>query len=79
MIRNGVNERDTNVATWSPTASPSGLCSPTSATVPMSMPPEPVTGFCIFPRVATMSRTAAFSAAPSVPPPGSRWTPQSWR
>jgi hypothetical protein len=31
----------------------------------MSMPPEPVTGFCILPRVATMSRTAARSAAPS--------------
>ena len=31
----------------------------------MSMPPEPVTGFCILPRVATMSSTSARRAAPS--------------
>lgn len=48
-------QEETSVATRSPTASPSGDdCGPPSATVPMSMPPEPVTGFCILPRVATM-------------------------
>ena len=48
-----------------PARSPSGDCGPTSATVPMSMPPDPVTGFCILPRVATMSSTSARTASPS--------------
>ena len=39
----------TNVATWSPTFRPRVDCGPTSATVPMSIPPDPVTGFCICP------------------------------
>ena len=43
-------------------------------TVPVSMPPEPVTGLCILPRLATMSSTSARTAAPS-PPCFSR----SWR
>ena len=33
----------------------------------MSMPPEPVTGFCILPRVAMISSTSARTAAPSPP------------
>ena len=40
---------------------------PTSSTVPTSMPPEPVTGFCILPRVAMMSSTSARTASPSPP------------
>ena len=64
MVR-GVSERETSVATRSPTASPSGDCGPTSVTVPMSMPPEPVTGFCILPRSATMASTSARTASPS--------------
>ena len=49
--RSGVRVSETRVATRSPTARPSGLSGPTSSTVPTSMPPEPVTGFCILPRV----------------------------
>ena len=66
MVR-GVRERETRVATRSPAESPSGDSGPTSATVPMSMPPEPVTGFCILPRSATMARTSARTASPSPP------------
>nr|BFF26282.1 hypothetical protein GCM10025732_42470 [Glycomyces mayteni] len=40
---------------------------PTASTVPMSMPPEPVTGFCILPRASTMARTSSRTAAPSPP------------
>ena len=65
VMASGVSESDTSVATRSPTARPSGLCGPTSATVPTSMPPDPVTGFCILPRVATMSSTSARTASPS--------------
>ena len=61
----GVRDRDTRVATRSPTARPSGLFGPTSATVPTSIPPDPVTGFCILPRLATMSSTSARTASPS--------------
>src|SRR5690606_18710498 len=46
---------------------PKGESGPTSATVPISMPPEPVTGLCSLPRVAMSSRTAARIAAPSPP------------
>src|SRR3954452_20506412 len=65
VIRSGVSVSETRVATRWPTASPSGDSGPTASTAPMSMPPEPVTGFCIFPRVATMSRTVARTASPS--------------
>jgi hypothetical protein len=64
-MASGVSERDTKVATRSPPVSPSGLSGPTSSTVPMSMPPEPVTGFCILPRSATMASTSSRTAPPS--------------
>ena len=50
-ITSGVRVSETSVATRSPTARPSGDSGPTSSTVPTSMPPEPVTGFCILPRL----------------------------
>ena len=50
-----------------PTRRPSGESGPTSSTTPTSMPPEPVTGFCILPRAATISSTSARTAAPSPP------------
>ena len=47
---------------------------PTSSTVPTSMPPEPVSGFCILPRASTMSRTSRLVvAAPSPPCFRSSW------
>ncbi len=64
-ITSGVSDNDTSVATRSPTDSPSVATGPTSSTTPISIPPEPVTGFCIFPRVATMSSTARRTASPS--------------
>ena len=54
-MTSGVSVSETRVATRSPTSSPRGDSSPTSSTVPTSIPPEPVTGFCILPRVATIS------------------------
>ncbi len=74
MSRRGVRVSDTSVATRSPTARPSGDSGPTSATRPMSMPPDPVTGFCILPRSATIASTASRTAAPSPP-----WASCSWR
>ena len=65
VMTSGVSDSDTRVATRSPTARPRGDSGPTSSTVPMSMPPDPVTGFCILPRVATMSSTSARTASPS--------------
>ncbi len=65
VIRSGVRVSETRVATRCPTDSPSGESGPTASTTPMSMPPDPVTGFCILPRVRTMSRTAARTASPS--------------
>ena len=53
-ITSGVRVSETRVATRSPTARPSVDSGPTSSTVPISMPPEPVTGFCILPRSATI-------------------------
>jgi hypothetical protein len=44
-----------------------GWARPTSATRPISIPPDPVTGFCIFPRAATISRTRAPIRAGSPP------------
>ena len=58
-MTSGVSVSETSVATRSPTCRPSGDSGPTSSTVPTSMPPEPVSGFCILPRVATMSSTSA--------------------
>ena len=58
-MTSGVRVSETSVATRSPTARPSGESGPTSSTVPTSMPPEPVSGFCILPRVATISSTSA--------------------
>ena len=58
LIFRGVRDRDTREAILSPTFRsilPS-RSSPICLTVPMNMPPEPVTGFCILPRSATMSR-----------------------
>ena len=72
-MTSGVRVRLTRVATRSPTARPSGDSGPTSSTVPTSMPPEPVSGFCILPRVATMSSTARRTASPS------SWVRSSWR
>jgi hypothetical protein len=60
-----VSVRETSVVTRSPTARPSGESGPTSSTVPTSMPPDPVSGFCILPREATMSSTAARTLSPS--------------
>ncbi len=73
-MASGVRLSETRLATRSPGASPSGDSGPASATTPVSIPPEPVTGFCIFPRSATMPSTAARMAA-AVPPVDSR----SWR
>ena len=52
VMRSGVRVSETRVATRCPTARPSGDSGPTASTTPMSMPPEPVTGFCILPRAA---------------------------
>ena len=49
-MTSGVRVSETSVATRSPTSRPSGDSGPTSSTVPTSMPPEPVSGFCILPR-----------------------------
>ena len=62
------------VATRSPGLRPSVDSGPTSSTTPISMPPEPVTGLCILPRVLMISRTRCRTARPS-PPASSR----SWR
>lgn len=66
-IVSGVSVSDTSVATRSPTVSPSGDRRPASSTVPISMPPDPVTGFCIFPRVEMISSTSARTFSPSPP------------
>ena len=63
-MTSGVSVSETSVATRSPTARPSGDSGPTSSTVPTSIPPEPVTGFCILPRAATMSSTSAADRVP---------------
>ena len=52
VITSGVRLSDTRVAIRSPGARPSGESGPDSSTTPVSMPPEPVTGFCILPRSA---------------------------
>ena len=57
-MTSGVRVRETRVATRSPALRPRGDSGPTSSTVPTSMPPEPVSGFCILPRVSTISRTS---------------------
>ena len=65
VIRSGVRLNDTSVVIWSPTTTSRPAFGPTSATVPTSMPPDPVTGFCILPRSATMASTSARTASPS--------------
>ena len=67
VMTSGVSVSETSVVTWSPTSRPMLASRPTSATVPVSMPPEPVTGLCILPRLRTMSRTSARTAWPSPP------------
>ena len=74
VTASGVRLRETRVATRSPAASPSGDAGPASSTTPVSIPPDPVTGFCIFPRPVMMSSTALRMAA-AEPPVDSR----SWR
>ena len=54
-MTSGVRLRETRVAIRSPGFRPSGESGPTSSTTPTSMPPEPVTGFCILPRRAMIS------------------------
>ena len=63
VMTSGVRLSDTRVAIRSPGTRPSGESGPTSSTTPVSIPPEPVTGFCILPRSATMPSTAARIAA----------------
>ncbi len=58
-MASGVSVSETRVAIRCPGSRPSGESGPTSSTVPVSMPPDPVTGFCILPRVAMISPTAA--------------------
>jgi hypothetical protein len=66
-IASGVSVSDTSVATRSPGFRPRGDRGPASVTTPVSMPPEPVTGLCILPRLATISQTAVRIFAPSPP------------
>ena len=68
-MTSGVRVRETRVATRSPAFRPRGDSGPTSSTVPTSMPPEPVSGFCILPRVGDdVEDLAAYGVAvvPSV-------------
>jgi len=67
LILSGVRDRDTRLAILSPTLmSRSFRADPILAIFPMSMPPEPVTGFCCLPRSATMDRIFCpiFSTSP---------------
>ena len=52
VTASGVRLRETSVAMRSPAASPSAEADPASSTTPVSIPPDPVTGFCIFPAPA---------------------------
>ena len=54
----GVVVSEMSVTRRSPTAT-SERAEPTSDTRPIRTPPEPVTGFCILPRAATMARTCS--------------------
>ena len=67
VMASGVRLSETRVAIRSPAASPSGESGPASSTTPVSIPPDPVTGFCILPRSAMISSTAPRIAAG--PPP----------
>ena len=68
-ILNGVNERETRVAILSPTFKSvfPTKSSPIFSTVPIYIPPEPVTGFCILPFSATISLILAFIFSTSCP------------
>ena len=59
VMASGVRVSETRVAMRWPACRPSGDRGPAASTVPVSMPPDPVTGLCILPRVAMMSATAA--------------------
>ena len=63
VTTSGVRLSETSVAILSPGASPSGEPLPASSTTPVSIPPEPVTGLCILPRLVMISRTAALIAS----------------
>ena len=67
VMASGVRLSETRVAIRSPAARPSGEPGPASSTTPVSIPPDPVTGFCILPRSATMPSTAARIAAAEPP------------
>src|SRR5690349_9951372 len=67
VTASGVRVSDTSVATRSPAFTGNGDCGPTSSTTPISIPPEPVTGLCILPRVPMISSTSARTAVPSPP------------
>src|SRR3954471_3834555 len=73
VTRSGVRVSDTRVATRWPGSSPSGDSGPTSSTTPISIPPEPVTGLCILPRLSMIPSTAARTAAPSPPAASDSW------
>jgi hypothetical protein len=67
-----VSVSDTRVATRSPTATPhlravAAASTPIQVTRPSSMPPDPVTGFCILPRSRTISAMRAPTRAASPP------------
>jgi hypothetical protein len=65
VTTSGVRVSDTKVVIGSPTSTSRLARGPTSSTTPISMPPEPVTGLCIFPQRVMMSSTSARTAAPS--------------
>ena len=71
VIASGVRLSETSVAMRRPARRPSGDCGPASATMPVSMPPEPVTGLCILPRWLMVPSTAARIAS-GAPPVDSR-------
>src|SRR5579859_2708990 len=71
----GVRESETRVATRSPTFARKVPFQsfPISATVPRSIPPLPVSGFCCLPRVATIWRILSPTLERSPPASSSIW------
>ena len=71
IAQRGQRERDQGGHPVADGAGPSGDSGPTSSTTPMSMPPEPVTGFCILPRVGDDLQDGGADrvAVPAVRPP----------